>query len=388
MHRSRAREDAAELVARDPPRRREPADELRLLDREDVQGEVEVEQAARLGVAREVARAGVRLVGRRDGADAPDERDPRGGARVSVARRGIVDEERRARIGREVPRVLRERGEEQDRLPGGGEPERRERGERRATVALGERPEDADALLREEIAREPGAPRRLHARLRALLAPRRLLLVAHGAPLLVVPRSSRRRGAAHRTRLGSLARWAPAQPAPAPYSATSPSRAAFTMAAARLSAPSFARIAFTWNLAVCSEMPSRAAIALFESPSASRPSTSVSRAVSPSAGVPSGGRTQPSARVASSTASPRASAASATTGDVPCASRPSALPIAPRSHRVAAGARADASAAAPAGSASPATATSARLASRAARPARASGSSETMRMRSGSTGRI
>ena len=48
----------AQLHPRDPPRRREPAHDLRLLDLEDVEREVEGEEPSRVRVAREVARAG------------------------------------------------------------------------------------------------------------------------------------------------------------------------------------------------------------------------------------------------------------------------------------------------------------------------------------------
>ena len=53
-------------------------------------------------------------------------------------------------------------------------------------------------------------------------------------------------------------------------------------ASVRLPAPTFPRIDATWNLAVCSEMASRAAISLFASPLASICSTSLSRGVSDS----------------------------------------------------------------------------------------------------------
>ena len=153
----------------------------------------------------------------------------------------------------EVPRVLRERGEEQDRLAGGAEtpngasdvngppPWRSESVASTATRC------SAGARARARRPRSPPCPparppRPWSARRPPWLPPRARIMAPRAGP------GRRRPSAGH--------------------SATSPSRAAFTIAAARLSAPSFARIAFTWNLAVCSEIPSRAAIALFESPSA------------------------------------------------------------------------------------------------------------------------
>ena len=52
------------------------------------------------------------------------------------------------------------------------------------------------------------------------------------------------------------------------------------IASVRLRACSFPVTEATWNLAVCTEMSSARAITLLEAPSASRPSTCISRAVS------------------------------------------------------------------------------------------------------------
>ena len=80
-----------------------------------------------------------------------------------------MDEQARARISLEVPGVLRELGEEQERLSPAREGERDERTER-VTAARGRgRGEHRHALGAQEISRELGAPLRLEPSLRALL---------------------------------------------------------------------------------------------------------------------------------------------------------------------------------------------------------------------------
>jgi hypothetical protein len=65
-----------------------------------------------------------------------------------------------------------------------------------------------------------------------------------------------------------------------PRGCTNPAACAYAAASVRVSAPSLARMWETWTLAVFGEMNSRAAIAQFVAPEATRQSTSRSRSVS------------------------------------------------------------------------------------------------------------
>ncbi len=60
---------------------------------------------------------------------------------------------------------------------------------------------------------------------------------------------------------------------------SSPCRTPMVTASVRLRALSFTKMEAMWNLTVCSEIPSRAAMILLPSPSAIMPSTSISRGV-------------------------------------------------------------------------------------------------------------
>src|SRR5215467_3532323 len=74
---------------------------------------------------------------------------------------------------------------------------------------------------------------------------------------------------------------------------TRPRRIASDTASVRLSAPSFARMEATWNLAVCSDMASRKAISLLARPAASICKTSCSRGVKDSVNSSAGGGEPP-----------------------------------------------------------------------------------------------
>jgi hypothetical protein len=87
------RRPRGELVAREPPRRREAADELSLVDREHVQREVELQEPARGRVTGEVPRPRVPLVGGGDARDTPDDGHPRRRPGISLRRLGIVHEQ-------------------------------------------------------------------------------------------------------------------------------------------------------------------------------------------------------------------------------------------------------------------------------------------------------